>query len=321
MSEGAPPQVISTATGSGSPAFQVPPHDEYYAEMTTRNRGLVSDVEQAGLRRAWVLVAGCGSVGGAAIEPLVRMGVEHLLLAEPDGYDIHNMNRQSVRLQDIGRNKAEVFKERMLEINPYAEIVVLPHGITAENVEESVRRADVIVDAVDVTTKPPLKAKFALHQFAKRLHKPVVAGYDVAGLQMIIFYDYRRPETEVLHGRVRAEQVDTIEPMVFLSRVVPIQAIPYEIIPELQRQLRGERSGFPQIVYTSHLFGVLALRAIMDILAGRPVRRRVIVDVNDLMRPLGARVRTGVARLGGLYALNNQFRRSRKAAREANRQV
>jgi hypothetical protein len=70
-------------------------------------------------------------------------------------------------------------------------------------------------------------------------------------------------------------------------------------------------------VYTSHLFGVLALRAIMDLLAGRPVRRRVIVDVNDLMRPFGTRLRTRVARLGGLYALNNEFRRSRKAARSS----
>ena len=311
MSEAGPTPLVDDP--QTAPAFRLPPHDEFYAQMTTRNAGLVSAAEQDGLRRAWVLVAGCGSVGGAVIEPLVRMGVEHLVLAEPDGYDVHNMNRQSVRIQDIGRNKAEVFKERMLEINPYAEIEVLPHGITADNVEESVRKADVIVDAVDVTTKPPLKAKFSLHEDAKRLGKPVVAGYDVAGLQMILFYDYRLPQTRVLHGRVRADAVDTIEPMVFLSRVVPIKAIPYEIIPELRRQIRGERSGFPQIVYTSHLFGVLALRAIMDILAGRPVRRRVIVDVNDLMRPLGERVRTGVARLGGLYALNNEFRRSRKA--------
>ena len=296
--------------------YEVPPHDEYYAEMTTRNQGLVPKDEQEQLRRAWILIAGCGSVGGAAIEPLVRMGAEHLMLAEPDEYDVHNMNRQSVRIQDIGRNKAEVFKERMLEINPYAELVVHPHGITSDNVAEVVQKADVILDAVDVTTKPPLLAKFSLHEQAKRLGKPVIAGYDVAGLQMLLIYDYRKPGTRVMHGRVTADKVADMLPMEFLSKVVPIAAIPYEIIPELQRQLRGERSGFPQIVYTSHLFGVLALRAVVDILAGRPVRRRIIVDVNDLMRPPGAKVRTAVARLGGLYQLNNAFRRSRRARKE-----
>jgi molybdopterin/thiamine biosynthesis adenylyltransferase len=315
MSEAPAGEIVESREGTDGRTFELPAHDEFYAQMTTRNQGLVSDAEQAHLRRAWVLIAGCGSVGGAAIEPLLRMGFEHLMLAEPDGYDLHNMNRQSVRIQDIGRNKADVFKERMLEINPYAEIEVLPDGITADNVEASVRQADVIVDAVDVTTRRPLKAKFALHERAERLRKPVVAGYDVAGLQMILVYDYRKPGTRVLHGRVRAEEVDEIEPMEFLSRVVPIKAIPYEIIPELRRQIRGERSGFPQIVYTSHLFGVLALRAIMDILAGRPVRRRIIVDVNDLMRPLGTRLRTRVARLVMLYALNNEYRRSRKASR------
>ncbi len=297
--------------------FKVPAHDEYYSEMTTRNRGLVPDQEQGQLRRAWILVAGCGSVGGAVIEPLVRMGAEHLMLAEPDGYDLHNMNRQAVRIQDIGRNKAEVFKERMLEINPYAELVVHPHGVTADNVAEVVKRADVILDAVDVTTRPPLMAKFQLHEQAKRQGKPVVAGYDVAGLQMLIIYDYRQSSVRVFHGKVSADKVAKMEPMEFLSRVVPISAIPYEIIPELRRQLRGERSGFPQIVYTSHLFGVLALRAVVDILAGRPVRKRIIVDVNDLMRPPTTRLRVGLARLGGLYQLNNEFRRSRKKRESA----
>ena len=297
--------------------FQIPPHDRYYEEMTTRNRGLVPEAEQQGLRKAWFLVAGCGSVGGAVVEPLVRIGAEHLMLAEPDGYDLPNMNRQSVRIQDIGRNKAEVFRERMLEINPYAEIEVHPHGITEDNVAAVVARASVIVDAVDVTTRPPLRAKYSLHAHAKRAGKPVVAGYDVAGLQMIVTYDYRKPGTRILHGRVTEAQVEVMDPMEFLSRVVPIAAIPYEIIPELRRQLRGERSGFPQIVYTSHLFGVLALRAAMDLLAGRPVRERIIVDVNDLMRPPGARMRTALARLGGLYRLNNEFRRSRRERRRA----
>ncbi|HEX9540144.1 MAG TPA: hypothetical protein VGA04_18440 [Streptosporangiaceae bacterium] len=41
--------------------------------------------EQQMLRRAGILVAGCGSIGGAVVEPLVRMGAERLVLGEPDG--------------------------------------------------------------------------------------------------------------------------------------------------------------------------------------------------------------------------------------------
>jgi len=69
-------------------------------------------------------------------------------------------------------------------------------------VERLVQAADLIIDAVDVTTKPPLRAKFALHRQAKRFGVPVLAGYDVAGLQLLITYEYRRSSTAVLHGRV-----------------------------------------------------------------------------------------------------------------------
>ena len=108
------PDVTGTL-GDGRP---LPPHDEFYKELTTRNGPLVTPEEQERIRTATILVAGCGSVGGAAIEPLIRLGCEHLILAEPDGYDVANMNRQSCRLQDVGRNKAAVFAERMHEINP-----------------------------------------------------------------------------------------------------------------------------------------------------------------------------------------------------------
>lgn len=290
------------------------PADAFYAQLVTRNRGLVSDVEQQRLRTAGILVAGCGSVGGAVVEPFVRLGAEHLTLAEPDGYDLPNMNRQSARLQDIGRNKAVVFQERMRDINPYASLQVETQGITQDNVERLVRDADLIVDAVDVTTKPPLRAKFLLHEQAKRQRKPVLAGYDIAGLQLLITYDYRRASTTVLHGRVKAEEIDAIEPFVFLRRVIPIRAIPYEIIGELRRQLRGEAQGFPQIVYTAQLFGVLALPAALDLLAGRPLRRQVIIDVPSELRPLGARASVALTRLAGLGRLYADFRRSRRRA-------
>jgi tRNA threonylcarbamoyladenosine dehydratase len=300
-------------TLSNGKQVELPRHEEFYAAMITRNRGLVPEEEQQALRKATILVAGCGSVGGAVIEPLVRFGAEHLILAEPDGYDLHNLNRQSARIQDIGRNKAETFQERMHDINPYAEIEVAPHGITDENARPLVSRAGLIVDAVDVTTRPPLRAKYLLHKMAKEYRVPIVAGYDVAGLQLMIVYDYRKSSTKIFHGRVREEDIDTVEPMVFLRRVVPLAAIPFEMIGELGRQIRGERSGFPQIVYTADLFGVLVLPAMLSLLANRPVRTRVIVDVPTLVRPLPTRLRVATERLYRLYKLNNEFKAAQRA--------
>jgi molybdopterin/thiamine biosynthesis adenylyltransferase len=291
----------------------LPPHDEFYAALTERNRPLISDHEQARLQRSLILVAGCGSVGGAVIEPLVRLGAENLILAEPDGYDMHNMNRQSVRLQDLGRNKALVFQERMRDINPFARIEVEADGITDENVQNVVSRAAVVVDAVDVTTKEPLKAKYALHVQAKRSRVPVVAGYDIAGVQLLLTYDYRDETVDVLHGKVTEGDIERLTPAQFLAEVIPLRAVPAEIIPVFEELSRGQRSVFPQLVYSAHLFGVLATRAVLILVAGRKVRSPVIIDVHDILRPLGPRVAVQRDRIRALIRLQLDVMRDRRA--------
>ena len=311
-----------TQTEAGEPHLlssgeqvSLPPHDAFYAALTERNRPLISEYEQLRLQRSLILVAGCGSVGGAVVEPLVRLGAENLVLAEPDGYDMHNMNRQSVRLQDLGRNKAVVFQERMRDINPFARIEVETNGITHENVADLVSRSAVVVDAVDVTTKEPLRAKFALHEQAKRFRVPVVAGYDIAGVQLLLISDYRDGAVPLLYGKVTATDIERLEPAQFLAEVVPLRAVPGEIIPVFEELARGERKVFPQLVYSAQLFGVLATRAVLDLVAGRKVRARVVIDVHDILRPLGRRVRVQGERIRALVRLQLDVQRDRRARR------
>jgi hypothetical protein len=121
----------------------------------------------------------------------------------------------------------------------------------------------------------------------------------------------------VLNGRVKDHEIEAIQPIEFLYRVIitwPLPPLPNEIITVMRSQIRGDTSGFPQVVYTCHLFGVLATRAVLDILAGRPVRPKTMVDVNDILRPASERARVFIARVRGLLALNSEFRRSRSHA-------
>jgi tRNA threonylcarbamoyladenosine dehydratase len=101
--------------------------------------------------------------------------------------------------------------------------------------------------------------------------------------------------------------------------VVPLRALPYEIVPELERRLRGASGGFPQVVYSAQLFGVIAARVALDLLAGRPVRRRIVVDVHRLPRPVAARCRMEFARLAALVRLSRSARayRGRTGAHES----
>jgi hypothetical protein len=286
---------------SGDPTdgidVRTPPHDVLYAQLTARNRGLVGDAEQQRLRRTPVLVAGCGSIGGAVVEPLVRLGAEHLVLAEPDGYELHNLNRQQAVLADVGRNKAQVLAQRVRQVNPYVDVRVDERGVTIDNAADLVAGVGLVFDGVDVTTRPALACKYALHVAAHEQGVPVVCGYDIAGSQLVLVYDYRINSLPVLDGRLPGRPVTDLDTLHFLARVVPLRAVPVEMFGELRRQLAGESAAFPQLVYSAQLFGVLACRVGLDLLAGRPVRHRIALDVHTLTRPGRERWRVRLARL------------------------
>ena len=259
-----------------------------------------------------VLVAGCGSVGGAAIEPLVRLGAEHLTLVDPGDYELANLNRQRATLDDLLRNKAQAHADRIARINPHADVRVEPKGLTPDNIEELVRCADLVVDGVDVTTVEAVRLKVSLHLAAARAAVPVVCGYDVAGVQALLVYDYRVPGTRPLGGRFGAAEAATVTPLEFMAREVPTAALPLEIVPVVISQVSGSGDGFPQLVYTADLFGVLAARAVLELLAGHPVRKRTIVDVHQLLRPGPQRLRVSAARAVALLKLARTLARAKK---------
>jgi hypothetical protein len=289
--------------------------------LVAPNAGPISPEEQQLLRTSAILVAGCGNVGGAVVDPLVRLGAENLILAEPGVYSMSTLNRQNVRLQDFGRNKGEVIQERVHDTNPYASVRLERRGVLNENVEELVRGAKVIVDSVfadkreGITPTLPMRAKYALHEYAKRFQIPVIGGYPVAGLLLLLINDYRRPGSKILYGKIRGEDVDQMEPGEFLRRLIPVAAVPYEMAHELRLQLRGLRGGIPQLVYPAQLFGVIATRVIVDLLAGRAVRSRIIVDVTDLPRRWPARLKTSAARYYNLLRLSIELKQSSGAVR------
>jgi hypothetical protein len=291
-------------SGAADVADRAASSDVFYAQLTARNRGLVSDEEQRRLRHTTILVAGCGSIGGAVVEPLVRLGAERLVLVEPDVYELHNLNRQQARLADVGRNKAQVLADRIGEVNPYADVRVDARGVTADNAADLVAGTGLIIDGVDVTSSPALACKYALHVEAQRQGVPVVCGYDIAGTQLVLVYDYRVRSLPVLGGRLADRPVTDLDPLRFLGRVVPLRAVPAEMFSELRRQLRGQSTAFPQLVYSAQLFGVLACRVALELLAGRAVRHCIVVDVHMLPRTARGRWRFRLARLAELARMS-----------------
>lgn len=116
-----------------------------------RSRALLGEEAMEKIYKSTVMVVGCGAVGGYAIEALARSGVGKIIVVDFDVFDVSNINRQILALTStIGRKKAEVARERIFEINPDCEVVVMDMFVNSENLAELLKiKPDFVVDAID----------------------------------------------------------------------------------------------------------------------------------------------------------------------------
>lgn len=135
-------------------------------EQFTRNLGIMSMEDIDKLQRTCIAIAGCGCIGGFAAELLARMGIGKLVLADPDTFDVSNINRQCAATHlTVGKSKVAALSEHLLSINPALEIVAYPEGVGEHNVDEFVRGADYVIDGIDYFAFPDA---VALHRAARR---------------------------------------------------------------------------------------------------------------------------------------------------------
>ena len=273
-------------------------HEPFYAELTSRNRGLISDLEQTRLRAARFVIAGCGSTGGACVMPLVRSGAERFVLLDPGQYDVSNLNRQDATLADVGRNKADAARARIMAVNPFVAVEVHERGVEPQTIGPILEPDDFVIDAVDVTTRAGVEAKLALHHAACDQRLLVLTAYDIGPTQWLELFDYRG-ERRPLGGRVT--NVD--RPDQVLRALVPPLVVPREIFAELLARKADPDRAFPQLAMTSNLLSALIVPYALRLLTGRRVRRRMRVDLYDLVRPAPQRAGERLRRVGGLAAL------------------
>lgn len=98
-----------------------------------------------------VILFGVGGVGGWTAEALIRSGIKHLTIVDADNVAVSNINRQIMATtQTVGQSKVEVLKNRLLTINPGAEITAIHALYTAENSRDfNLDGFDYIIDAID----------------------------------------------------------------------------------------------------------------------------------------------------------------------------
>lgn len=177
-----------------------------------------------------VAVFGIGGVGSYAVEGLVRSGVGKLVLVDDDCVCLTNINRQlHATHQTVGKPKVEVMRERILDINPRAEVEIYQRFYMPEQADEMIRTDyDYIIDAIDTVT-----AKIDLVVQAYKLGIPIIscmgAGNKLDPSQFEISDIYATsvcPLAKVMRKELRKREVPSLK--VVYSKEEPITPITSE---------------------------------------------------------------------------------------------
>lgn len=183
------------------------------------------------LEKSRVAVFGIGGVGSYTAEGLIRAGVGSIMLVDDDRICLTNINRQlHATRKTVGKFKADVMKERLLEINPKATVDSVKLFYSAQTSETFFEgsKIDYIVDAIDTVS-----SKIDLVLQAKQRGIPIIscmgAGNKLDPTKFEVTDIYNTsicPLAKVMRHELRQRGVDSLK--VVYSRETPITPVETE---------------------------------------------------------------------------------------------
>lgn len=145
--------------------------EEKYTQRTSWLLGK-DNVQKLGEKK--ILLFGVGGVGSFVAEALIRAGIGHLVLVDADVFEPSNINRQlGATVITIGQPKVNAMKERLLMINPTADIQTHQFFYLPETHRDFISQIqpDYVVDAIDTVA-----AKISIIEESYTLHIPVISS-------------------------------------------------------------------------------------------------------------------------------------------------
>lgn len=213
--------------------------------MSDRTKLLIGKDNIKKLNNAKVAIFGIGGVGSFVIEGLVRAGIENFILVDNDTVSITNLNRQIIATtKTIGRPKVEVARDRILEINPNANVEIHQEFFMPNSKEILDSSVSYIVDAIDTVT-----AKIELIVRANILNIPIIScmgtGNKLNATKFEVTDIYKTsvcPLAKVMRKELKARDIKKLK--VVYSKEEPIKQ---DIIDNVRNQAPGSISFVPSV--------------------------------------------------------------------------
>ncbi|MFV9567651.1 tRNA threonylcarbamoyladenosine dehydratase [Thermoanaerobacter mathranii] len=214
------------------------------------------------LKNSTVAVFGIGGVGSFAVEGLVRAGIGKLVLIDGDDVCVTNLNRQiHATTFTIGKPKVDVMKDRILAINPEAQVLTFKEFYSSKNSDKLLSKEyDYVIDAIDrVPSKVDLIAKCTL------LGIPIIssmgAGNKLDPTKFEVGDIYQTsvcPLAKVMRRELRKRGIKSLK--VVYSKEEPIKNF-YRSEAKISKPVPGSISFVPSVVGL-----ILAAEVVKDLL-------------------------------------------------------
>ncbi|WP_352419923.1 tRNA threonylcarbamoyladenosine dehydratase [Proteiniborus sp.] len=177
------------------------------------------------LKTSKIAIFGIGGVGSFSVEALARSGVESFALVDNDDISLTNINRQiHATRKTIDNPKVEVMKERILEINPKANVVThkeLYNSSSAERLLDD--DFTYVIDAIDMVS-----SKLDLIERCKNRNIPIIsamgAGNKLNPTMLEVSDIYKTsvcPLAKVMRKELRSRNIKSLK--VVYSKEIPIK--------------------------------------------------------------------------------------------------
>jgi len=235
-------------------------------ERYNRNRIYVQEDEQKLIKSTRILLAGAG-IGSVIAECALRFGFEKLTIVDFDKVELTNLNRQNYTESDIGKYKAETLAQRLLSINPQAEIIYHNCPVDENNVESLIKDCDIAVNALDFKSNIP----FLLDETCKKYNVYVLHPYNFgwAGFLTVV-----KPSGIQLSQMSEDHKDFELKMADYVSKYSAFWNIPRRWMDRILEEYKNEANILPppQLSIASWMVAGLCVNAMYNIATGKEVK-------------------------------------------------
>lgn len=239
-------------------------------DLYSRNRFYITPQEQELIRNTRLLLGGAG-IGSNIAECALRFGFERITIIDGDLVELSNLNRQNYIRSDIGKYKAEALADRLLKINPDADIKFHCEYITEDNINRLVDNCDIAVNALDFRNDIPLK----FDERCRAMDVPILHPYNFGwgGLLMIVTPDSLPISSIMKNSNPEGFELEMAKYVSGYSQFwnLPENNWLHPIVEDYSAN--SENKAVPQLSIGSWIVGAMSVNAIFRLLTGMPVKR------------------------------------------------